>query len=147
MTTICNQPPEVCPICGAARTVHAASLPFDGEYDGVAIHLARVDAHACEECGETFFSAEQSLALDRAVKSAAAERRGGMSPGRIIELRKRLSLSQRELEDLLGLGPKVVTRWENGRAVPPPTVHVMLRVLSRRPELIEVLRSLRDETP
>ena len=57
-----------------------------------------------------------------------------------MEIRKNLGLSQTELEELFGLGDKVVTRWENGRVIQGRTADVALRLLEMVPDLLPRLR-------
>ena len=69
-----------------------------------------------------------------------------MDPERITRLRERLGLTQEQLEDLLGLGRKVVTRWENGKVALGGATECLLLLLERRPELLSDLRSIRGSS-
>jgi DNA-binding transcriptional regulator YiaG len=68
-----------------------------------------------------------------------------LTPVQIVSIRKRLGLSQSELEGLLGLGSKVVTRWETGRVVPGRVADRMLRILDENPAILDSLRRIRDD--
>ncbi len=57
-----------------------------------------------------------------------------------MEIRKNLGLSQAELEELFGLGEKVVTRWENGRVIQGRTADVALRLLEMDRGMLPKLR-------
>ena len=59
--------------------------------------------------------------------------------GRLRTIRKNLGLTQVELEKLLGLGRKVVTRWERGINPPNPATLRLLFMLERNPGLISKL--------
>ena len=98
------------------------------------------EMYRCESCGEEFFTAEQSRELSRRIKRQVREEWGLLSPERIVEIRKSLGLSQAELEELFGLGEKVVTRWENGRVIQGRTADVALRLLEMEPGLLPRLR-------
>jgi HTH-type transcriptional regulator / antitoxin MqsA len=137
--------PEECPACGKARGVLLHS-PFVGSYNRVPVELADVASFRCEACGEQFYTPEQARELSLRVKLAAREKLDVLSPERIVAIRKKARLSQEALEDLLGLGDKVVTRWETGRVVPTKAADFVLRLLDRRPELIDDLRQIRAET-
>ncbi len=96
--------------------------------------------YRCETCGEEFFTAEQSRELSKQIKSRVREEAGLLSPERIVEIRKNLGLSQTELEELFGLGEKVVTRWENGRVIQGRTADVALRLLEMEPDVLPKLK-------
>ena len=42
---------------------------------------------------------------------------------RLYELRRRTGLTQAELADKIGVTNKAVSKWENGKANPPPTYY------------------------
>ena len=42
----------------------------------------------------------------------------GMKPKQVLELRKRLELTQRELADEIGATQETVSRWETGAHLP-----------------------------
>ena len=137
---------EECPLCGARYAISLRTVPFEGKYHHVAIHVDSVECYSCESCGEEFFNKAQSEALDSKLKSAARERLQVLSPERIAGLRRRLGLSQEELESLLGLGQKVVTRWETGRVIPGKATDDLLRLMERMPSVIQALREIRQES-
>jgi HTH-type transcriptional regulator/antitoxin MqsA len=137
--------PTECPSCGSPKSVALHQGRFTTTYNKVPIALDDVQSLRCEVCGEEFFSKEQQRELSQRVKEAARKYLGGLSPERIIAIRKKLNLSQEDLEKLLGLGEKVVTRWETGRVVPGRTTDYLLRLLERKPELLEDLRAIRRE--
>src|SRR6185436_7324407 len=65
----------------------------------------------CESCKEEYFNPDQMRSYVRAVKNEVRRKHGLLSPERILEIRTKLKLSQNDLEELLGTGPKVVVRW------------------------------------
>jgi HTH-type transcriptional regulator / antitoxin MqsA len=70
---------------------------------------------------------------------------GLLTPEEIVAIRKKLGLSQSELERLFGLGSKVVTRWETGRVVQSRAADVALRLLALDPENLKRIQLRRDE--
>src|SRR5258708_35701847 len=96
--------------------------------------------YECESCGERFFSSEQSRTISRQIKDRVRRQFGLLSPEQIVDIRHKLKLTQEDLEELFGLGPKVVTRWENGRVVQARTADVALRLLWIEPSSLEKLR-------
>jgi len=138
-------PPTECPICGASRSVALHRGRFEATYNRLPITLENVESFFCSSCGEKFFNKGQDREVSQRVLDAAREKLGGLNPERVTAIRKQLGLSQEELEALLDLGPKVVTRWETGRVVPGKTTDILLRLLERKPELLDELRSIREE--
>ena len=62
-------------------------------------------------------------------------------PALALRVRKRLNLTQREFEQLLGKGPKTVIRWEGGNSKPASAVLRLLVMLDARPSLAVDLRN------
>jgi len=99
--------------------------------------------YECSSCGERFFTPEQARAVSIATKNYVRQKQGLLSPEAIIGIRRRLQLSQTNLEKLFGLGPKVVTRWETGRVVQSKTADIALRLLDMDPPKVQKLRASR----
>ena len=58
----------------------------------------------------------------------------------LIRIRQqKLKLSQAALEKKLGLGEKVVTRWENGKVRVPGPVNALFKILESNPKLLNLL--------
>jgi HTH-type transcriptional regulator/antitoxin MqsA len=137
--------PDECPICGESKSVALRKGRYVTQYNKLSITLENVESYCCEACKEVFFSKEQEKELSHRVKEAARAMLGGLPPERIIALRQRLGLSQEEFEALLDLGPKVVTRWENGHVIPSRTTTYLLRLLERMPQLVDEIRAVKRE--
>ena len=116
--------------------------PFDSLYNQMPIHLDSVEMYECERCGESTFTPEQAKEVSKQVKSLARERLNLHPPEKIIGIRKRCHISQKELESLFGLGEKVVIRWEKGRVLQSKTADVLLRLMDQNPDIIEDLRKI-----
>jgi len=117
--------------------------PFEAVYRGIPVAVPRFECWKCRECRDRLLTPEQSKQLSTLVKGQVRSDRAVMSPERIAAIRHRLGLTQGDLEDLLGLGEKVVTRWENGRVVPGKPVDLLLKLLDQEPRLLDKLRELR----
>jgi putative zinc finger/helix-turn-helix YgiT family protein len=98
----------------------------------------------CDACKEEYFSPAQMEAHTRTVKNEIRKKCGLLPPEKITEIRKKLGLTQEELEDLLGAGPKVVVRWESGKVIHGGGHDNMLRLLDRDPSLVESLRQIQQ---
>ena len=56
--------------------------------------------------------------------------------GRIVALRKRMSLSRQKFADRFGLDARAVQDWEQGRRVPDRAARVPLTVIESDPEAV-----------
>ncbi len=130
----------VCAICDSEDT-RQVNRDFDAKYNQIPIIIENAAMYQCEACGERFFTAEQSKTISREIKNRVRRQFGLLAPDEIVDIRTKLGLSQDALEQLFGLGAKVVTRWETGRVVQSKTADIALRLLSRVPgslaELVE----------
>ena len=134
----------VCDVCGQP----AASLvtrPFATIIQDVRVHLDDVEMIACTACGEHVFTPEQSKEVSRRAKAFVRERLGLLPPEKVLEIRRRYDLSQEELETLLSLGKKVVTRWERGIVPQSRAADVVLRLMDRMPKVVDELRKIAEE--
>jgi putative zinc finger/helix-turn-helix YgiT family protein len=96
----------------------------------------------CGSCKEEFVTPGQIRIYARAVKNEVRKKHGLLPPERIAEIRAKLGLTQSELEDLLGTGPKVVVRWESGKVIQSRGHDNMLRLLDRDPAVLKSLRQI-----
>ncbi len=133
-----------CAVCDSDR-VKKIRKKFEARYNQIPVVIENAEMYRCESCGEEFFTAEQSRELSRQIKNRVREDLGLLSPERIVEIRKNLGLSQAEMEDLFGLGEKVVTRWENGRVIQGRTADAALRLLEMEPSLLPRLRKILNQ--
>ncbi len=130
-----------CPVC-AAGTAKKVNRPYRTKYDGGVVSLPSVEMFRCSECHEEFFSPEQARTASIQVKNAVRESSGLLAPERIVAIRKKLGLTQRQLEQLFDQGPKVVTRWESGRVLQNKNADTILRMLDRNPKLLLLVREI-----
>jgi HTH-type transcriptional regulator / antitoxin MqsA len=128
-----------CAVCDSERAKKIRKK-FEARYNQVPVVIENAEMYRCEACGEEFLTAEQSRELSRQIKNQVREDLGLLSPERVLAIRKSLGLSQSELEELFGLGEKVVTRWENGRVIQARTADIALRLLAMEPRLLPKLR-------
>jgi putative zinc finger/helix-turn-helix YgiT family protein len=113
---------------------------FEARYNQTPVVIENVEMYKCESCGEEFLTPSQSRELSRRIKDHVREQSGLLSPEQIAAIRKNLGLSQSELENLFGLGEKVVTRWETGRVIQARAADIALRLLRMQPDLLPRLR-------
>jgi putative zinc finger/helix-turn-helix YgiT family protein len=129
----------LCAICSSDK-VKRVRRDFESKYNNTPVLVPNAVMCECGVCHERFFTPEQSRELSRQIKNRVRQRFGLLSPEEIIKIRHSLDLSQQDLEQLFGLGAKVVTRWETGRVVQAKTADIALRLLSIEPRCLAILR-------
>lgn len=129
--------PKQCPICGAVaaqersspRVVRVGTEEYRIE-DDLAMH--------CGACGELYYTPGQARASSRKLTALKAIRKDRLRPEQIKSIRGAAGLSQRRLEELLGVGPKTFTRWESGDTLPNAATDRLLRLLYLVPQWVEI---------
>ena len=135
-----------CASCDSEK-VKKVHRNYATKYNQVPVSIKDVEMYECSACGERFFTPEQARAVSIATKNQVREAQGLLSAEEIVEIRHHLDLSQTDLEELFGLGSKVVTRWESGRVVQSKTADVALRLLAMDPENVQRLRGKHRRLP
>jgi putative zinc finger/helix-turn-helix YgiT family protein len=130
-----------CPICGSSATAikETKKAKYRGETVEVATELFR-----CDDCKERFVTPTQMGMHVRAVKNEVRKKEGMLPPERIVEIRKKLCLTQSELENVLGTGPKMAVRWESGKVIQSRGHDNMLRLLERDPSILKYLQQIQQ---
>lgn len=105
--------------------------------EGLEITIPDVPMERCDSCGDTVLSGEATAYvndyLDRAVSRLSRE-----------ELQAFLSqynLTQREAEQILGLGEKMIGRWLKGPFQISASISNYIRVLMADPGAFEILKA------
>ncbi len=133
-----------CAICNK-KQARAVKRPYSARYNRIPVKLQNVEMYECGQCGERFLTPEQARRLTVRVKATAREKLGLLPPDRIVEVRKHYGLTQTDLERLLGLGPKVITRWEKGKVLQTRPVDDLLRLMRVLPDVYEKLKEIRRQ--
>jgi HTH-type transcriptional regulator/antitoxin MqsA len=124
---------DTCPLCGGAATL----VNEPNSLRMVDRPVTFVDLfYRCGQCGEEYFNGEM---MDDSLRRATAVIRaedGLLAPAEIVELRRKYSLTQAQLERLIGAGEKTVVRWERGTVAQNKTADTLLRVLRDHPEVV-----------
>lgn len=131
-----------CPECGGRIT--RGRHTFD-------VHIGRRtvavegDYTRCNgECAEFYFAAgEMDAVMTRATEVIRAQEEL-LTPSEIKALRKRIGLTQPQLEHLLGAGLKTVTRWEKGTVIQNGATDTLLRLIRDVPEALQYLLRERE---
>ncbi len=131
-----------CPLCGTGTARKVERKDYLARYNGEPVEVGSVEAYRCDACGEDFLTPEQSHGMSVAVKNEVRKKLGLLCPERIAAIREKAGLTQAQLEELLGQGPKVVVRWESGKVIQGKAADTVLRLLEREPELVKDLREI-----
>jgi HTH-type transcriptional regulator/antitoxin MqsA len=131
--------PKRCAECGGAVVVSTDDVTF--EVRGEQVVVPGIEHGRCTVCGEEFFTLEGSERLQKEAVRRSKQARGLLAPEEILALRHSLHLTQTQFEDLLGVGPKTVVRWEKGTVYQSATADRLMRLMRLMPDVQEVLAS------
>jgi len=134
----------ICTVCGIGTT-KKVEKKHQARYNGEPVEVSGVEVYHCDHCGQDSLTPEQARMYSRAVKNEVRKKFGLLPPEQIVAIRERAGLTQEELEELLGQGPKVVTRWESGSVIQGRSADTVLRLIEREPELIKTLREIQRQ--
>ncbi|HEX5724832.1 MAG TPA: type II TA system antitoxin MqsA family protein [Longimicrobiaceae bacterium] len=93
----------------------------------------------CPECGEVFWRPADAEAAHKAASDQIRREEGLLLTEEIQEIRKGFGLTQKDFEQLLGVGPKTVARWEAGVVFQSKAADALMRLLRVAPENAEAL--------
>jgi len=105
---------------------------------GVKLKLFGLERSRCVSCKEEFFNPRQAAEYSRVAKRQYSLQTS-LKGADIARIRKKLNLSQAELEKKIGLGSKVVVRWENSKVRLPGPVNALFKLLEKNPRLLKLL--------
>jgi putative zinc finger/helix-turn-helix YgiT family protein len=134
-----------CPVCGTGTAKKVERKNYPARYNGEPVEVSGVEVFHCADCGEEFLTSEQARAMSVAVKNEVRKKLGLLSPERIAAIREKAGLTQAQLEEQLGLGPKVVVRWESGKVIQGRAADTVLRLLEREPQLVKDLQEIEKQ--
>jgi putative zinc finger/helix-turn-helix YgiT family protein len=136
---------EVCVSCeiGTAHEVVESREIFIGGR-----HLLIADEHfmRCDQCQESYYTDAQAKISARKANDARRREEQLLTGEEIQRIRRSLFLSQRQLEDALGVSPKTIVRWENGTAVQSKALDDVLRLIALDPDNLRLLVRIRQAT-
>ena len=133
-----------CPDCGGAISrchdtfearIGRRTVSVPGEYE------------RCRDCGEFYFAPGEMDAVMKRASAVIRSEEGLLTPSEIKSLRKGIGLTQPQLENLLGAGPKTVLRWEKGTVIQNGATDTLLRLLRDVPEALQHLLAEREIVP
>jgi putative transcriptional regulator len=79
------------------------------------------------------------MASVREMKAGQATRETRVALSRVAEVRANAGLSQKRFAELLGVSPRTLQQWEQGRREPAGAAKTLLRVAEQHPEVLREL--------
>lgn len=127
-----------CIKCGSVMLETTA--PITETVRGVSVTVEGIEHYCCEHCRNTTMSIEAAELLAKEQMRAVARAKGILAPEEIRAIRKRLELTQREFEELIGVSSPTASRWETGAMLPSKTADTLIRLLGEFPEAVAFLQ-------
>lgn len=129
-----------CPQCGDKLVWDKKDYTYT--YKGESLVLKQLPGLYCSKCDEVIYDTEiTQLIMDAADILNKKVNANEVTVDFIVDVRKKLNLSQSEADTAFGVGVSMFSRYESGRAVPSITVIKLLRLLNKYPELLEELKA------
>ncbi len=127
-----------CPLCGS-QTLEQKH----GEYrfkppqniPGGTMIIAHATWDACTSCGEEILPDE----LTKAIEAEQYRRLRLLPPSEIRQVRQKTGLSAVDMANLLGVGEKSYTRWENGRSIQNKSNDTLIRLLDKNADAFVIV--------
>lgn len=127
-----------CPLCGNQTLEHKhGDYRFEppANIPGGTMIIPNATWEACASCGEEILPDE----LTKAIESEQYRRLGLLTPAEIRQVRQKTGLSAVDLANLLGVGEKSYTRWENGRSMQNRSNDTLIRFLDKNAEAFMIV--------
>jgi len=135
---------NTCPICDTEAQIVRGPREMTFGRRTVVVDDEHMQCSACEE---EFYLPGQLEAVERRAAEQIRRDEGLLLPGEIRAIRKRLHMTQAELERLMGTGPKTVVRWERGTVCQSVTADRLMRLLDAYPANAALLSRLHSIAP
>lgn len=127
-----------CVECGSI--MQETRAPITELIRGVSVTVEGIEHYHCECCGNITMSIEAAEELAKKQMEEVSHAKGILAPSQIKAIRKKLGLTQKELEELIGVSSPTVSRWETGAMLPSKTADTLIRLLGEFPDAVAYLR-------
>ncbi len=129
-----------CPVCGAAELVHD-TRDISYSYKGETTTVPNITGEFCPACAEFVLEQNEARKYGEHIKLFNQQVNASIvDPAYIAQVRKKLSLDQKEAAEIFGGGVNAFSRYETGKTKPPLALIKLLKVLDRHPELLSEVR-------
>jgi len=132
----------ICPICRKGK-LHEEISEFRAQFEDNAGQMREVivpdiKKEICDSCGEYLLDPESENRISAAQRDAL----GLLSAEQLAAFRRKLSKTQEEMSDLLGLGKKTWCRWESNDHFQNESSDRYLRLLMLAPSNVRALETI-----
>jgi putative zinc finger/helix-turn-helix YgiT family protein len=127
-----------CPLCGNQTLEHKhGDYRFEPPQNlpGGTMIIANATWDACTSCGEEILPDE----LTKAIEAEQYRRLVLLPPSEIRRVRQKTGLSAVDMANLLGVGEKSYTRWENGRSIQNKSNDTLIRLLDKNADAFVIV--------
>lgn len=133
---------SACPMCGAiaVTVVRERENVMVGQRSATII----VERMRCRRCSSAFYTPEQMDAAQRAASDQIRRQEGLLRGDEIRRIRERFEFTQRQFEQLLGVGPKTVVRWERGTVFQNRATDLLIRLVASSSDAARLLGEWND---
>jgi HTH-type transcriptional regulator/antitoxin MqsA len=133
--------PMKCPSCAVAK-LKRDKRDLEYTYKGETTTIPAVRGEFCPACGESVLAVAEASRVSAAMLEFNKQVNASIvDPGFIARVRKKLALDQREAAAIFGGGVNAFSRYENGKTKPPLALVKLLKLLDRRPHLLNEVRT------
>ena len=124
-----------CPVCAGAELVAGTRhVPFTFKDQNT---FFSITGDHCPACGEVVMARDEVNRVQGLMNEFKAKVNGKfVDPAFIINMRKKLKLTQKEAAEVFGGGTNAFSCYEKGSSQPHPSTVKLLQVLDRHPELL-----------
>jgi len=139
-----NETRSKCPVCndGYLEKIVSDYSTFVKEgIKEVRIIVSKLERNRCSKCGEEYLPPD---ALDR-INKEKYKKLDLLTPDELKMIREKLTRTQEEMADLLGVGKKSYFRWENGLSIQNKSMDRYIRLVAQNPENVLRLRELQGQ--
>lgn len=126
---------KTCPVC-AHGTLERGTRPQTFRYKGKRLRYEQPGAW-CNACGEGILENADMAATEKLLSDFRANIDGCLTSEEIRRIRKKLGLTRKRAEEMLGAEQHAFGRYETGGACPPRALDTLLRLLDHHPELLQ----------
>jgi HTH-type transcriptional regulator/antitoxin MqsA len=95
----------------------------------------------CNSCEEGILNGADLKATEKTIRDFQAQIDGLLTSSDIRKIRKKLKLTQKQAAEIFGGGTNAFSRYERGEATPLRSTIHLLRLLNKRPELLQEIIS------
>lgn len=133
---------DYCIECGEPLTT--TNDPVEYLVRGERVAVEGLVYEKCSGCAEEYYPAGVANEIQRRANDEYRRRHNLLTGEEIKEIRVGLSLSQSDFENLLGVGPKTVIRWEKGTVIQSTAADRLMKLLRDMPKAHVLLRQYGD---